>query len=124
MKTIKLLIKQIVGILILLIIFQSCTIYKKGYIRIDKAVQNENKVKIKMTSNEYLKFKKVIFENDDYYGFDKVKGEYNRIIIDRGQVFSVKEKDDTLSTIVTVSTTIIAILAVASLAFLICGGGM
>ncbi len=124
MKTIKKLTKLITALLITLMMLQSCTIYKGGYVRIDQAVQNENKVKINTKTNEKLKFKKVVLENGAYYGVKKVKGKNEKIPIDVDQIYRIKEKDALASTLMTVPTTIIAIFSVASLAFLIGGGGM
>ena len=124
MRTFKKLTKQIAKLFILIILLQSCTIYKGGYVRIDQAVQNENKVKINTKTNEKLKFKKVVLENGAYYGVKKVKGKNEKIPIDVDQIYRIKEKDALASTLMTVPTTIIAIFSVASLAFLIGGGGM
>ncbi len=124
MRTFKKLTKQIAKLFILIILLQSCTIYKGGYIRIDQAVQNENKVKVNTKTNEKLKFKKVVLEKGDYYGIKKIKGKNERIPIDMEQIMGIQEKDNFTSVLGTVGTVLLATISVLALVAVIGGGFM
>ena len=124
MKTIIKLTKSITALLIMLMMLQSCTVYKRGNIRLEQVVQNENKVKIEMSSNEKLKFKKVVLEKGDYYGIKKIKGKNKRVPIDMEQIMGIKEKDNFTSVLGTVGTVLLATIGILALVAVIGGGFM
>lgn len=110
MKTLKKQLRPITWLLALVMLLQSCTVYKSTSITLDQAVQNESKVKVKTKSAENLKFKRIGVENGNYYGVKKSKGEMVRIPLNENFISSVKEKDKTLSTVLTVALPIAIIV--------------
>ncbi len=99
MRTFKKLTKQKAKLFILIILLQSCTIYKGAFVGLDQAVQNETNVKIKTNTKEKLKFKKIVFENGNYFGVDKLKGEIAKIPLTQKDIKSIQEKNKSSSTI-------------------------
>ncbi len=124
MKTIKKITNSILALFIVVIMLQSCTVYKRVNIRLDQAVQNENKVKVSTETNEKLKFKKVVLEKGDYYGIKIVKGKNERIPIDIEQIKGIKEKDNFTSVLGTVGTVLLATISALGLVAVIGGGFM
>ncbi len=110
MKTIKKQFKLIALVLSMLILFQGCTVYKSVSISLEKAAQNESKVRVKTKGNERLKFKRIGKDGGQFYGVKKKKGEMTRIPLDSKFIDSIKEKDKTLSTILTIALPIAIIV--------------
>lgn len=98
--------KSIATLFIMLMMLQSCTIYKKGFITLDQAVQNESRVKIQTKNDEKIKLKKIVFENERYYGVNKVNDETVKIPLDEKQIKTIQEKNKSKSTTVTILTSI------------------
>ena len=121
MKTIKKHLRIVALILVVIMLLQSCTVYKKTSITLNQAVQNESKVKVK-TKSENLKFNRIGIENGNYYGVKKIQGEMIKIPLDIKTVMSVKEKNESASTIATVLVVTGSVIAIIVGAFLISGG--
>jgi len=102
MKTLKTQLRPITLFLILLMLLQSCTVYKSATISLDQAVQNQSKVRVKTINNEKFKFKRIGVENGNYYGIKKTKGEMVKTPLNEEFIASVKEKDETASTLGTI----------------------
>lgn len=79
----------------------------------DQAIQKESKVKVKTQSGEILKFKRVGFENGNYYGVKITKGEVVKIPFEEKRIAAVNEKDKTLSIIMTIGLPIFIIIGSA-----------
>jgi len=122
MKTLKKHLRTIASILILLMLFQSCTVYKKTTITLDQAAQKESKVKVKIINNETLKFNRISRENGNFFGIKEAQGEITKTPLDSRNVISIKEKDESSSTIVTILAVAGSVVAIIVLAFLISGG--
>lgn len=109
MKTLKNKLKSISFLFALVMIIQSCTVYKSKPISLDQAVQKESKVRVQTNDNEKLKFKKIIFENSNYYGVKKSKGELVRIPLNQEFIFNIKEKNKTLSTVLSIGIPLVIV---------------
>ena len=59
-----------------MILLQSCVVYKQT--SLEKAVNSEKKVIIITKTDEILKFQRIGFEDENFYGIKKVKGEWFR----------------------------------------------
>ncbi|WP_370476987.1 hypothetical protein [Tamlana flava] len=90
-------------IMMLLILFQSCTIYRSTPITLDQAVKNEYKVKVITKTSGALKFKRIGVENGDYYGLIWSRGETIRIPLKEENIISVQEKNKTLSNLLVIA---------------------
>jgi PBP1b-binding outer membrane lipoprotein LpoB len=110
MRAIKKQFKSVALILSMIILLQGCTAYKSVSISLEQAVQNESKVRVKTKSNERLKFKRIGKDEGQFYGVKKEKGEMTRIPLDSKFIDSIKEKDKTLSTILTIALPIAIIV--------------
>ncbi|MFH6770164.1 hypothetical protein V8G56_15540 [Gaetbulibacter aquiaggeris] len=125
MKTFKIYSKAIALFCTMLIFFQSCTVYKSKPISIESAVQNENKVKVKTKSGETFRFSRIGIEDDNYYGVSKNKGTVVKTALNEKSINSIKEKDKTLSTVLTIGLPIVYfVLLVSALVSGISGRGL
>ena len=114
MKTIKKQIKPIALFFGLLILLQSCVVYKQT--SLEQAVNSEKKVKIITKTDEILKFQRIGFEDEKFYGIKKVKHEMVKIQLDSLGIKEVSLHDKTLSIVLTIALPIGIILG-ASLIF-------
>ena len=105
--------KDIAVIMLWLMFFQSCVLYKSTPITMDEAVKNECKVMIKTNNNEILKFKRIGFENGDYYGVKHRTGKMAKIPLEKETITSIREKDRALSNIVTIGMPLLIFLSAA-----------
>ena len=97
MKTIKKQIKPIALLFGLLILLQSCVVYKQT--SLEQAVNSEKKVRIKTKVDEILKFQRIEFEDKKFYGIKKIEGEMVKIPLDSTGIKKVMIHDLTLSTV-------------------------
>jgi hypothetical protein len=102
MKTIKKHLKSVALILSMLIFFQGCTVYKSVPVSIEQAAQNDQKVKVITKSNEKLKFNRIGVEDGNYYGVKKSNGVVVKTPLDQNFINTIKKKDKTLSTILSI----------------------
>ena len=92
----------------LLMIFQSCTVYKSTPITLDEASKANDRVRIYKNTGEEVDYLKVMMRNDGhYYGLKKKKGQVQNSLIDEDEIDSIKLKDKTLSTLATIGVPII-----------------
>ncbi len=68
-------------ILVLIILFQGCTIYQKKSVSQEQAFESSRKVKIITVDNRKMYFTKIEIENNVLFGVKRIKGESFRIII-------------------------------------------
>ena len=105
MKTIKK--KQIKGcalFLLLLMLIQSCTVYKSTSVTLGEAVEADTRVKIKKRNGEKLKYYRINQGKDgNYYGDIKVKRVHHNVLINEDEIQKIQIKDKTTSTILTVA---------------------
>ena len=116
MKTIKKQLKSIALILSVLILFQGCTVYKSTPITIEQATKEEQKVKILTKNNVKLKFKRIVVENEKLYGVRKVDGIDVNLVLDRNSIDTIRAKDKTLSTILSIGIPVIIIVGLTAIA--------
>lgn len=112
MKTFKIYSKVVALFCSILILFQGCTVYKSAPISIEHAVQNENKVKVITKSGEKFKFSRIGIEDNSYYGVSKSKGEVVKTVLDEKSINTIKEKDKTLSTVLSLGVPVVILGAI------------
>ncbi len=88
-----------IKLLSILIVFQSCTIYKFAPVTLEEAHKAELKTKVLTNEGKKLKFKRIAFENGNYYGVKRVKGDIYKIVLDENSIDKIKIKDRILSII-------------------------
>lgn len=64
----------------LIILFQSCTVYRSNPINIEEASQQNVKMKAFTKDGEVLKFRRIEKENDSYFGYVKLKSSTGKIL--------------------------------------------
>jgi len=109
MKTLKKQFKSVALILSMLILLQGCTVYKSVPISIEQAVQNESKVKVFTKNNNKLKFKRIINVDGKLYGVRNLEGIDRNLSLDRNSIETIKEKNKTLSTILSIAIPVVII---------------
>ena len=63
--------KMIAFVLTLAVLFQSCRAYNYHSVSLQEAAKDGRRVKIKTKENKVLKFKKVVYEDEQFYGLKK-----------------------------------------------------
>lgn len=82
-----------------MILFQSCRVYHKEHVTLDKAVEEGKRVKIMTKNGTKLKFKKIVHSNGFYYGIKRVKGNDELNPIDPNSIKYVRLHNKTMSII-------------------------
>ena len=117
MKKFKLKSKMASVLLSIIMLMQSCSVYKSS--SLDNAVQENTKTKVFTTTGISFKFNKVINkDNGKYVGLKKKNGEIKEIEINDMLIKEVKVKDKTASII----GTVVLALSVIGLTYLIIDG--
>lgn len=89
----------IIYAMVFIILMQSCRVYHKKPVHIDKAVLEAKRVKITTKAGKKLKFRSIYFNGKDYYGVNKKKGEYIKTVLDLELIKSVRTHNKTMSVI-------------------------
>lgn len=117
MKVIRHNLRLLTKLLILILLFQSCSIYRSKPVSIDRAVEFNKKVKLKTENNRVFKFKSLEKEGSVLYGIawpyskaakfmaeniveKNYKGRFVKIGIAENSIKEIKLKNYTLSAIV------------------------
>ena len=133
MKTLKTYLKPISYLLTFLILLQGCVIYKKNPSTIDEAVKANTNVRIETKDDKTIKFKRIEFENEQYFGINNALKFYNetgmsglvkrkkkmeiiKTLIELNDVQEIKIKDKTMSTVVPIAAPLVIIGGVIGIA--------
>ena len=92
--------KVLAVFLSVLILFQGCTIYRSAKVTLQEAVQADTKVKIKDKYDQTIKYKRVKFENTQFYGVTKKNNK--KVYIEEKNINSVQLRNGWLSVIFSV----------------------
>jgi len=120
MKTLKKQLRSITLLLAIVMIFQSCTVYKSANVTLDQAVQNESKVKVRTINNERFKFNRIGVEDGNYYGVKKNNSVVIKTPLDQNFIKTINEKDKTLSTILSIGIPVVIVGGVIAVAAASC----
>ena len=112
MKTVKKQFRLISLLLTLLILFQSCRVYHRDSVSLNQAVKEEKRVKIKTVDNKTLKFKKIIYDDGEYYGIkpSTFMDTIYKIPLDQNKLQSIRLHNKTWSIIYGVGISIVIII--------------
>ena len=83
----------------ILILFESCIVYKTAPVTLDEVSKSNTKVRVKTINNQSLKFDRIEVTNNNIHGF---KINNRRVIItpiDEAIIERIQLKDKTTSTI-------------------------
>lgn len=112
MKPLKKQLQPITLLLVIVMVIQSCTVYKSSVITLDQAVQNGTKVNVITKNEDYLIFNRIDVENGNYYGIKKSKDEMVRTPLNEENIYSIKEKNEALSTILTIAIPLLVVVGI------------
>jgi len=114
MKAIKEQLRPITWLLAVVMVFQSCTVYKSSPITLDEASKANDKVRIYKRNGDKVKYAKIVVLNDgNFYGVKKEKHLLNNILINQNDIDKIQLKDKTMSTILTVAIPVVIIGVIA-----------
>jgi uncharacterized protein YpmB len=109
MKTTLKNIGNIAVLFLAIILVQGCVVYHNTSVGMEEAVSAATRVKIKTVDDKKIKLKKVVLEEDRYYGIKNNRGELVRIPLDEKTISSVHLKNKTLSTIINIGVPAVAV---------------
>jgi CHASE3 domain sensor protein len=113
MKAIKDRLRPITWLLAVVMVFQSCTVYKSTPITIDEASKANDKVRIYKRNGEKLKYYRIVQGNDGkYYGDQIINKMHNNFLINEDEIEKIQIKDKSTSTILTIAIPV-AIIGIA-----------
>lgn len=117
MKKLKKQFNTITLFFVVVMLIQSCTVYKSTPITLDQAVQSGAKVRVKTLDNEKFKFKKIEFIDGKFQGLKKQSGFMVKTPLNQEDIKSVNEKNKTLSTVLSIGIPVVTVgglLAIAA----------
>jgi hypothetical protein len=123
MKTIRKYLEPFVFLFSLLILFQSCVVYEKSSVSLDWAAKQELRAKVEMKTNETYKFKRISFENQHYYGIQKINGDIIKTPLQANELNKIQLQDKSTSTIATITTVLGSLVGVILAWYFIDTGG-
>ncbi|WP_276391365.1 hypothetical protein [Eudoraea chungangensis] len=99
-------------LLVVLLLLQSCQVYHKTSVNLEEALQAQLPVKIISKTQEKSVYKKIVFENQNYFGLDRKNGNIVKYPLEHEFIEKILIKDKTASTWLT-----IGIILIPSLVF-------
>ncbi|MFV5699559.1 hypothetical protein ACM55H_14420 [Flavobacterium sp. ZT3R17] len=91
--------KTVSFLLVIALIMQSCSVYKKTPVTIDEAVTADRKILVVKTDNTKLKFIRIEQIDGIYYGRKKIKGKIEKIPLTVSDIKTIRVLDKTATTI-------------------------
>jgi PBP1b-binding outer membrane lipoprotein LpoB len=101
--------KNISIILVSLLLFQSCSVYKKTPVTLDEAAKTNSRVLIQRVNKDKFKFKKIELIDGNYLGVQKVDGKTVSILLDEKDIQSIKVLDKAKTTLGNVALIIVSL---------------
>ena len=115
MEATKIRLKSIAIILATLLLFQSCVVYHKTPTTLEKASQEQIKNKVTTTNGEVTKYKFISQEEGVFYGnVEEEWGEFRKVPLDSEEIITIRTKNKTASTLVTITVITIPVLALVA----------
>jgi PBP1b-binding outer membrane lipoprotein LpoB len=116
MKALKKWFKIIALFFTALILLQGCVAYQNTSVSLEQAVQEQKPAKVNTIPNETYYFNQIGFEDGQFYGLKKVKGETVKIPIDNNEVYKVFLHSKSKSTWTTIAIIAVPVITLAILA--------
>jgi hypothetical protein len=123
MKIIRKHLESLVLLFTSLMIFQSCVVYEKSSVSLEWAAKQQRKAKVKTINNQTYKFKFIRFENDKFYGIQKVNGEIIKKPLEADKLNNIHLQNKSASTIATITTVLGSLIGVILVWYFIDTGG-
>ena len=110
MKTLRKKIKTVALFFTALILLQGCVAYQNTAVTLEQAAQEQKPTKVNTITNKTYYFKQIVFEEDQFYGLKKVKGEMVKMPVDTNETYKVFVQDKNKSTWATVAVIAVPII--------------
>lgn len=119
--------KTVCFLLVIALILQSCSVYKKTPVTLDEAVTADRKVLVVKVDNTKLKFIRIEQIDGIYYGRIKTRGGIEKIPLTENDLKTIRVLDKTATTIGNVAIVVgslgIVLLVVAAIELASLGDG-
>lgn len=119
--------KTVCFLLVIALILQSCSVYKKTPVTLDEAVTADRKVLVVKVDNTKLKFIRIEQTDGIYYGRIKTRGGIEKIPLTENDLKTIRVLDKTATTIGNVAIVVgslgIVLLVVAAIELASLGDG-
>ncbi|GIZ09208.1 hypothetical protein [Flavobacterium sp. UMI-01] len=86
-------------LLTIVIVFQSCTVYKKTPVSLNDAMNSNGKAVITTTANVKNKYSQILLLEGNYYGIVKTNKGESKVLLIENEIKSIRVHDKTASTI-------------------------
>ncbi len=86
------------GHLALVILLQSCQVYNKTSVSLEEASQTELRAKVISKDEEKLKYKRILSENQEYFGLKKKNGNWVKFPLEEQNIEELLLQDKKKST--------------------------
>ncbi len=123
MKFIRKCIEPLVLFFTILTLFQSCVVYEKSSVSLDWAAKQELRAKVEMKTNETYKFKRISFENQHYYGIQKINGDIIKTPLQADKLNKIQLQNKSTSTIATITAVLGSLIGIILAWYFIDTGG-
>lgn len=123
MKTIRKHAESLSLLFTILMFFQSCVVYEKSSVSLESAAKQERKAKVETIHNQTYKFKLIRFENDQFYGIQKVNGDIIQTPLEADKLNKIQLQNKSTSTIATITTVLGSLIGVVLAWYFIDTGG-
>ncbi|WP_276391363.1 hypothetical protein [Eudoraea chungangensis] len=104
-----------------LILLQSCQVYDKGSVSLEEASKTELRAKISTVDVAKIKYKKIVFENQEYFGLKKKNGNWVKFPLRQQNIETLRLQNKKKSTWATVGLALGFPIFLILLAALYCG---
>jgi len=99
--------KAVCWFLLISIIFQSCTVYKRAPVSISEASQTHKRVLVVTGSDKKIRLKRIEKTDSIYYGIKTVKSEEVKIPLNEKDIKKIRVKDQAASTFLTIGSIVL-----------------
>ena len=123
MKTFRTHLRSMALIFATLILLQGCTVYRSANVTLEEASRAETVVRVTTNENKKIKYDRIGFENDHYYGLNYKTGDDLKVRLDENNINKIQVKDKTGSVLLSLSPIVIigAIVGIAVASGNCCG---
>lgn len=101
---------------ITIMMLQSCVAYQSTPVSLEVAASEVKRTKIITTSKKKYYYKRITFEEGQFYGFEKLNGNMVKIPIDSNEIVNVYIKSKSKSTWATIAIIVVPLFALSILA--------
>ena len=101
-------------VLLILLLFQSCTVYKSPNITLKEAENAQSVVRAKTIDKKTYKYYRIGFENDYFYGLNYKNGEEIKIRLNEDKIQKVQAKSIEGSVLATIVVPTVSVIIVGA----------